>query len=113
MLRQLNNGQVEIWNLAGLNIVTIDQISEEFVKRYLHTKKVDLSRNKLNKLDGISCLALLKLDELDLSFNMISSIAEVEHLKPLHSLRKLNLSGNPVNLMKESELKEFIYVKLP
>ncbi len=55
---------------------------------------LDLSKNKIVVVQGLENLKLLQ--KLDVSFNMINSVFEVNKLKVNISLRFLELAGNPI-----------------
>lgn len=65
----------------------------------LATTVLDLSRNKINSLDGIEKFA--NLVELSLYFNQISDEASIAHLAALSQLKRLDLRLNPVTRISD------------
>ncbi|GLU12888.1 hypothetical protein SLE2022_295450 [Rubroshorea leprosula] len=65
-----------------------------FIEVSCHIVKLVLRNNALTALRGIENLK--SLEELDVSYNMISNFSELEFLTGLPSLRNLWLEGNPL-----------------
>lgn len=59
-----------------------------------NVQSLNLSRNKIKSLKGMESLHFL--EKVDVSYNQISRVSEVEHLVHLRFLQDLSLVGNPV-----------------
>lgn len=71
--------------------VTFIDAGNVMLKQFTNLKKLDLSFNKITKIEGLDCLKDLK--ELNLSYNRIETI---ENLNKLPNLRVLNLDHNKI-----------------
>ncbi|EAL66222.1 hypothetical protein DDB_G0282725 [Dictyostelium discoideum AX4] len=91
------------------------EISDRFLvtfplelKQLLNLKFLNLSRNKITRLDGIS--NILKLEDLDVSYNAISIISD--DLYQCKLLEKLNLSFNQINNIQSSFIAQLKLLKV-
>ncbi|XP_072492135.1 leucine-rich repeat-containing protein 36 isoform X2 [Notamacropus eugenii] len=84
---------VESLSLQGSYIGKIHSIGETF-KNFKNLRSLDLSRNLISSLQGIEYLS--SLQDLNLYYNNIPSLAEVSRLQALPCLKELDLRLNPV-----------------
>ncbi|KAN0029376.1 hypothetical protein ACTFIV_011267 [Dictyostelium citrinum] len=91
------------------------EISDRFLvtfplelKQLLNLKFLNLSRNKITRLEGVS--NILKLEDLDVSYNAISIISD--DLYQCKLLEKLNLSFNQINSIQSSFIAQLKLLKV-
>ncbi|KAK5584851.1 hypothetical protein RB653_006469 [Dictyostelium firmibasis] len=91
------------------------EISDRFLVTFplelnqlLNLKFLNLSRNKIRRLDGVS--TILKLEDLDISYNALSIISD--DLYQCKSLEKLNLSFNQINNIQSSFIAQLKLLKV-
>ena len=80
-------------NCISLNFKGISRL-DPLDPRFHHIRRLFLSQNRIAKLSGLT--PFVKLRELSLSHNFISSFAELDHVSAAHRLEKLSLEGNPI-----------------
>ncbi|GAU93268.1 hypothetical protein RvY_05234 [Ramazzottius varieornatus] len=68
-----------------------------------NVQEINLSHNQLQTLKGLA--KMYSLESLDISDNEISGVAEVQHLRKLPCLAKLNLTSNPITLVVDYRIK--------
>lgn len=64
------------------------------MRRFTRIKELDLSKNQLVSLEGLDCLKFL--EKLNLYYNNISSISEIERLRSNKTLIEIDLRLNPI-----------------
>ncbi|XP_001372924.2 leucine-rich repeat-containing protein 36 isoform X1 [Monodelphis domestica] len=94
---------VESLSLQGSYVGKIHSIGETF-KNFKNLRSLDLSRNLISSLQGIEYLS--SLQDLNLYYNNIPSLAEVSRLQALPCLKMLDLRLNPV-VRKDSDYRLF------
>ncbi|XP_074142563.1 leucine-rich repeat-containing protein 36 [Sminthopsis crassicaudata] len=94
---------VESLSLQGSYVGKIHSIGETF-KNFKNLRSLDLSRNLLSSLKGIEYLS--SLQDLNLYYNNIPSLAEVSRLQALPCLKELDLRLNPV-VRKDTDYRLF------
>ncbi|XP_076470302.1 centrosomal protein of 72 kDa-like [Babylonia areolata] len=80
------------------------------LRKFSRLKSLDLSRNALESLEGIENLGLL--EKLNLYYNNISSLEELQRLKHTASLKELDLRLNPVT-RSQPDYRLFLIHMLP
>ncbi|XP_027701853.1 leucine-rich repeat-containing protein 36 [Vombatus ursinus] len=94
---------VESLSLQGSYVGKIHSIGETF-KNFKNLRSLDLSRNLISSLQGIEYLS--SLQDLNLYYNNIPSLAEVSRLQALPCLKELDLRLNPV-VRKDTDYRLF------
>ncbi|XP_068941990.1 leucine-rich repeat-containing protein 36 [Petaurus breviceps papuanus] len=94
---------VESLSLQGSYVGKIHSIGETF-KKFKNLRSLDLSRNLISSLQGIEYLS--SLQDLNLYYNNIPSLAEVSRLQALPCLKELDLRLNPV-VRKDTDYRLF------
>ena len=87
-------GKVQELNIISEG-VTFIEAGNVYLKQFISLKKLDLSFNKLTKIDNLDCLKELR--ELNLSYNRITVI---ENLTKLPNLRVLTLDHNKIKQLE-------------
>ncbi|XP_074058573.1 leucine-rich repeat-containing protein 36 isoform X2 [Macrotis lagotis] len=95
---------VESLSLQGSYVGKILSIGETF-KDFKNLRYLDLSRNLISSLQGIEYLS--SLQDLNLYYNNIPSLAEVSRLQALPCLKDLDLRLNPV-VRKDTDYRIFV-----
>ena len=94
-LKVLNVAENELRTLSDVPTTTMGIYCTSFgVNVLIKLVSLDISKNKILSLDGLSELKLL--ERLDISVNIISSVSEVNKLKQNPTLRFLSLAENPI-----------------
>ena len=78
--------------------------------KFVRLKELDLARNALVSLDGLECLS--SLEKLNLYYNNIGSMRELEKLRYNTSLVELDLRLNPIT-KEENDYRLFLISVLP
>ncbi|PRP85868.1 centrosomal protein 72 [Planoprotostelium fungivorum] len=112
---KLNSGgitQVTSLSLTGLKSDEREKITSlgRALRGFLSLKNLDLSRNKIETLEGLESLS--KLTQLSLYFNCVSSLDEISRLRHNRKLRDLDLRLNPVT-KTEPNYRSFVIHHLP
>jgi centrosomal protein CEP72 len=84
---------VKSLSLPGTYQVKIQSIGDA-LRRFTRIKELDLSKNQLISLEGLESLKYL--EKLNLYYNNISNIAEIERLRANKSLIEIDLRLNPI-----------------
>ncbi|KAK7867518.1 hypothetical protein R5R35_009418 [Gryllus longicercus] len=123
-----------LWMLDSLVILHISNNMIEKIEnleRLVNLKELDLSFNNIEVIENLGTLVNLevltvfgnkiyKLENLEnlkllmifsVGNNLLVDLENVMYLRPFHSLRALNMSGNPVAL--HDNFKEYVYTFLP
>lgn len=87
-------------SLAGVNVKNISQLEMPFLK------KLDLSKNKISRLNMGDFQRSTMLEVLDLSDNEIASLSDVLVWKSLENLKELDVSKNPITEILSGQLDD-------
>jgi ribosomal protein L17 len=90
-------------NLSNNYIIKIENLQLKALR------KLNLSGNQIERIPP-SIKHLTNLSQLNLSYNVISVLADVENLRPLKNLFDFNLIGNPLETLPHS--KAYIFYNL-
>ena len=118
-LQELNlsyNYISKIENLSTLiNLKTLD-LSENSIKKFenlnalVSLEYLNLAGNLLKEIEKDSISSLISLNFLNISKNKIARLGEFGNLSVLENIESICTAGN---LVKQSDLKEFLPIKLP
>ncbi|TNV83616.1 hypothetical protein FGO68_gene15684 [Halteria grandinella] len=109
IMSQLKGGQVDI-SLSGMGISMAGKIDRQVGQHRIRV--LDLSKNKFTSIQGLEVLTNYHIEEIDLSGNQLTNLAEFILFRNFIHLKSLNLQGNPLKV-SETDLIAQLHQILP
>lgn len=103
----LNNGTLQ---LTHKNLDSIRGIESIPLAESITT--IDLSFNKIKKIDEINLSSFPYLEQLWLNNNQIKDLSPLNNLNALHSLKTLNLASNQIGAISENAFNKLSQLKV-
>ena len=95
---ELKNAQVE--NEADFELMNFNSIDYDAFRGFKSMTRLNLSSNKIDKLNGSIFLALTSLQKLDLSKNQLSTVG-YNAFRGISNLIELNLYDNRIKTIEQ------------